>query len=449
MRHLAEYVDESFAGMPEQVYRNVRIAVTDFFGVAMAALGEPVFRCVLEYVRETGKGPVPLPGCGDTASAQQAALAWGTLGHALDYDDISAVMIGPPSVVLVPVLASVGFERNCSGKEWMEAYIAGYEAMAAVAAAAADAEYARGWHTTSAIGIFGAAVAACRLMGLSREQTEHALGIAASLASGLRANFGSMTKPLHAGWAASSGVFAAKLAEKGFESSPAALESAQSYSAVYAGLSEPVPAGGKRHIQDGIIIKLYPCCGFSSRLVDCSCQIREMDGFAPERVESVVCRISPQADRVLRYTDPEDGNQAKFSLEYCTAQALLHGQLKIGHFADGYVQKAGSHGGLRDKIRREVIGELKDAPFDRQWTEVIVRLAGGKTLKSRVDMPKGYPQNPLSDKEFREKFADCLEHGGRGKQSGDLFERLMRFDDAVSVAALVRELASPQHRVAG
>ncbi len=438
---LTEWIYDEFADLSDKARNTVSICAVDFFAAALAALEEPAYRHLIAYIKDTSKGSIPLPGMQETTNAQQAAMALGTLGHALDYDDISSVLIGHPSVVLMPVIYALGYEQNSSGKQMMDAYTAGYETMAQIAANSAGAQYVKGWHTTATIGVFGATAAACRLLSLNRSDAMHAMGLAASLASGIRGNFGTSTKPLHAGWAAGNGIFAAKLAAKGFDASLQALNSQQSYFHIFSGTNK-VHRVSKRFIEEGIIIKPYPSCGYTTRAIDCAIKIREIDDFHADSIKSVTCFISPSTDKVLCYPDPQDGMQAKFSLEYCTALGLLTGPMNNWHFAGGFAESKAAAQELMSKISREIVENLRNASYGEQVLGLKIEMQNGQQFEAAVKSAKGYPENPMSEEDLKEKFMGCMNPRWDRQSRLALYEQSRGFFSTAQAVPLIDKMLS-------
>src|SRR5215472_16756351 len=215
----------SFEAMPAEVIDRARAGVIDTVGVILAGRDEPVTRIAAELVAEDGAAPVASHlGTTLMTSPEAAALLNGVAGHALDYDDVSASLTGHPSVVVLPAALAAAELMGASGAALLAAYVAGVEVTAKLGLAIGPAHYRMGWHATSTLGTLGAAMAAGTLLRLDAERLTNALAIAVSMASGSRQNFGTMTKPLHAGHAARCGVAAARLAGRGLTGDPTALE---------------------------------------------------------------------------------------------------------------------------------------------------------------------------------------------------------------------------------
>src|SRR3989338_592725 len=245
---LAEFVVKtSFEDCPSEAIAGVRRAALDPLGVTLAGASEPAARLVRRVVRaEGGTRLATVIGTRLVTAPGWAALANGTAGHAHDFDDTSFALMGHPSVPLLSSALAAGEAEMADGRAVVLAYVVGFEVGAALGTAVNPAHYTRGWHATSSIGPLGCAAAAARLLRLDVEQTRHDLALAASHASGLKENFGSMTKPYHAGHAARSGVLAAQLAREGFTASAVALEGRPGDAAAVRAPPPPHPAPAPR-----------------------------------------------------------------------------------------------------------------------------------------------------------------------------------------------------------
>jgi len=234
-------VNTSASQFDHAVIEKSKEAFLDWIGVALAGAGEETSRIILDYIKmENCSQQASIIGTGIKSSAANAALAMGTMSHAVDFDDVLWPMRGHPSVTLLPAIFSLGEFKGIGGTKSIEAFVTGFEVEALIGIATADPHYQKGWHTTNTIGTIGAAAAGAKIIGLSFEQTRNALGIAASMSSGLRSNFGTMTKPLHAGTAARNGVFAALLAESNFTANPDILETKMGFADVFCGSSHNI-----------------------------------------------------------------------------------------------------------------------------------------------------------------------------------------------------------------
>jgi 2-methylcitrate dehydratase PrpD len=432
-------------------------AVVDTVGVTLAAGREETVKAISRSYR----GRLPAGPCrvltggllpaGTTTQAAQAALLNGTAAHALDYDDVADSMKGHPSAVLVPTALAVGEEVGASGTAVLGAICAGFQIECALAdGLGIESHYSRGWHSTSTIGTVAAAAIASRLLGSSPATTRCALGIAGSMAAGSRQNFGTMTKPLHAGLAASNGILAAVLAGSGLTADPDQLEAPLGYFSLYGG--EPFHAerleetlwGEWAIVARGLNVKRYPSCYDTARTADAALWIALK--LRPEQISEVSITLEPGGLRPLIHHRPQTGLEGKFSLEFVAATALLDGKISLATFTDESVRRPA----VRELISRIRIGEQRVPPLGGpEWTQSysVVRAVdrSGAVVECRRDDPLGHARRPLSEAELAEKFADCLVHAGQDLDTSALFHKLRNLRSHPSVRDLGDLLATTDY----
>ncbi|MBI3636912.1 MAG: MmgE/PrpD family protein [Candidatus Rokubacteria bacterium] len=337
---LAEFVTKtSLDDCPAGALEAVRRAALDSVGVMLAGAAEPVARIVREVAR--AEGGVPLAtviGSRLRTSTTWAALANGAAGHAHDFDDTSFALMGHPSVPLFAAVLAAAEAVPADGRAVALAYLLGFEVGATLGQAVTRAHYARGWHATATIGTVGCAAAVARLHGLDAGEKMHALAIAASLASGLKENFGSMTKPYHAGHAARNGVLAALLAREGMTGSVTALEGPQGYLRAFGSDRPALDAldGLGRHwhvVTSRVAVKPYPSCALTHSAIDSLLELRQRHGLAPEQIAEVEVGVNQGTPAVLMHPEPVTALQRKFSLQFCAAAALADGRVDFASFA--------------------------------------------------------------------------------------------------------------------
>lgn len=412
-QRLAEFVASAQSEtIPPTARDQARRALLDTLGVTLAGSREDASRIAADLVREQrGAGEAAVFGHGFSATASEAALVNGVSAHALDFDDVSMSMRGHPSVPLMPAVLALGEKLASSGREVIDAFVLGFEVECKLGLVIGASHYALGWHATSTFGTLGAAAACARLLQLDAERTRTALGIAASLASGVRRNFGSVTKPLHAGWAARNGVVAATLAERGFTGDAEALEGE-------SGFLRAASGGGRLNsralsrlgdpwkiLSPGIGVKLYPCCYATHRAIDAALDIRTAGGPHYSNIGRVQVTVSGGTLMPLRRTLPSTGLEGKFSMEYCIAATLIDGRIGLASFTDQAVQRPEV---MKLMKRIAVIEERRRAQFPIGGRAIVSVDTFGKINHTRVvETPRGDPQNPLSWEELCEKFRDC------------------------------------------
>lgn len=447
-RQVAEWV-ATFDGerMPAVVLDRARSAVVDTVATILAGVEEPPSSIAAAVVAEDGCAPVATGlGTGLRTSMEGAALLNGISGHALDYDDVSTSATAHASVVVVPAVLAVAEATGATGRALLEAYVAGFEVLAKLGLAMGTEHYLRGWHATSTLGTLGAAMGAGRLLGLDADSLTDALAIAASEAGGLRQNFGSMTKPFHAGHAARSGVHAARLAARGLRGDPAALEGPAGFFAVLGlGCASPErlgPSLGNPYdlAAVGLSVKRYPCCYATHRAADAVLELRDGHRIRPEQVEAVRVTVPAGGLAPLAHHRPLTGLEGKFSMEYVVAAALLDGCVGLDTFSDAMVRRPEVLA-LEERIEVREDGSIRGVrtPVDGGYVEVAIRTADGVRAACRVEEAAGSPGRPLSASELEEKFRACARGLGHERVERAL-RALARLEDLPDVRTLVRDL---------
>ncbi len=450
IEQLAAYVTgESFDKLPEAARGAARRAILDTLGVMLAGSVEPTAERVRELIaHRRGPGEATVAGTGLRAGVEDAALANGTAAHALDYDDLQQSLSGHPSVPVLPAALALAEREHASGAALVAAFVAGVEVEAKLGRALNPGHYETGWHATSTLGVFGAAAAAARLLGLPPERTAHALAIAASLASGLKANFGTDVKPLHAGHAARSGLEAALLARAGFTANPRALEHDDGFGAAYGRGGAPawdlVTAGlGAPHevVDPGIGVKRYPACASTHQALDATLALSEEHAVDPAAVEAVECGVYYLAPHQLIHERADTPLEGKFSMAYCVAVALLDRAVGLAQFTEERVRRADVQA-LMPRVRMFVHPEqtTRDC-LPTRFSEVTITLRDGQRLARRVGLAKGQPRNPLTDDELAAKFRDCAARVLPAGQADQVIAAVHGLDAMADAGALARLLA--------
>ena len=445
---LAEFVVKtSLRDCPEGAIVQVRRAALDTLGVMLAGAGEPAATSVRAVVRaESGLPLCTVIGTSLRTAPTWAALANGTAGHAHDFDDTSFALMGHPSAPLLAAALAAAEAEPAGGAAVVLAYLVGFEISAGLGLALNPGHYTRGWHATSSIGTLGCAAATASVLGLDAETTRHALGIAASLASGLKENFGSMTKPFHAGHAARNGVFAAVAAREGLTASDAALDGRQGYAAAFGAAAlerDAFEALGQRWqvLASGIAVKPYPSCALTHSAIDALLGLRARHGVRPDQVAAVEVGVNRVVPDVLRHTAPTTGLERKFSMQFCAAAALATGRVDLASFADGPVADAGTRE-LMERVRMVVDPALPDGLEQHAWTRVTVRLHDGRALASPPRGAAGHPDQPLSDAQLRDKFRACAVPVLGADEADGVATQLGHLEDIPDIRALTARLAT-------
>ncbi len=445
-------VNTAYEDLPDAAVQYAKMSIVDGIGTCIAGSESPAGRIITDYAREGDSRPeATVISKGFKTGAPEAALANGTMMHALDYDDCAENFLGHPTTVILPAVLALGESTGISGKEALLSYILGYEVGSKIGSGMGSAHYDAGWHPTSTIGALAAVIAATRILRLDVPQTRTAIGIAASLASGLRQNFGTMTKPLHAGNAARNGVFAALLAQKGFTSDQGILENPLGFARVFSGTVE---ADLKKMISnlgapfeivsDAPIIKLYPSCRATAGCIDAILHLVRRHNIGADDVGEVECRTSPHTPTVLIHSRPQTALEGKFSLQYCMAIAIVDREVGLGQFTDDKVQNAQIQK-LITKVRYTHPPEIGSASADsmRGRVEVAVRLKNGTEFSKPVEAAKGDPRNPLSQEEMESKFLDCARLVFSPQDARRCLDNILQLEHIRDISELMKLLYNP------
>jgi 2-methylcitrate dehydratase PrpD len=409
---LAKFVSSlSYESIPPKAMETVKIAVRDCLGVALAGSREEDAKICAEIARqENAKEETSVIGQRFKTSPLNAALANGTAAHALDFDH-SFTLMGQPTAPIIPAIFALGESLGASGRRMIEAYVAGYEVTAKLVHSLRDSTH-DGWHAPSTLGSFGAAAGCGKLLGLSVAQVEMALGITASMAGGVVANFGTMTKPLHVGLGARNGVLAAKLARGGYTANAKAIESGFGFYQVLhqdAPIDEqPIEEIGRSFslLSDGLRIKPYPCGGLTHQVIDAVLEFRADHGLSPEMIEAVdVDVVKHTFDRIV-FRVPQTGIQGKFCMPYLVSRAISDGRIGLDIFTDEAVrdQKVLK---LAERVQMRLDTNLKKIDPAGRPCRVTVRLKNGQSYTREAQHAKGGPEFPMTEAELEAKFFDC------------------------------------------
>jgi len=373
-----------FESLPDEIAELTRQCLLDWLGVTIAGARQPLVQILVDETADQGGHPqATLIGRSTKVSTRQAALVNGAASHALDYDDVNWTLQGHPSVAIIPGLLGLAEHRRASGKDFIAAFVAGYETACKVGRLVSPSHYQRGFHATSTVGAIGAAAACASLLQLDPDKTAHAFGIAATRAAGLKSMFGTMCKPLHAGSAAENGLLAALLAARGFDSRKDVLECAQGFAdtqsdgpSVEAALKRP-RAG--YYLRENLF-KFHAACYLTHSAIDCCARLRHEAGLRPSDVSEVVVQADSGVGGVCNIQEPDSGLEAKFSLRLTSAFALAGidtasiTSYSAENCADPLLVS------LRDKVRVE---------FQSGWpatrTAVAIGLSDGRCLRAEHD----------------------------------------------------------------
>ncbi|MEJ8572367.1 MmgE/PrpD family protein [Microbaculum marinum] len=443
-RQAADFVASiTYEAIPDRLTDAAKSGMTDCVAVTIAGCEEEAVRLVAGIVSPAAgiDGAAPLIPSGDLYSAPDAALVNGVAGHALDYDDVG--MDGHPSAAMTPAILAEGWALGVSGQRALAAYVAGYELWALLKALEPGIMHERGFHPTAVMGTISAAGACAVLHGLDAERAGHAIGIAASLASGLVANFGTMTKPLHAGRTAQNGVIAARLAQAGFTAAPDILEHRTGFMMAHSASGTPDIADrdhglGRtwRMAELGINIKGYPLCYCTHRAIDAMLDIVNDNDLKPDDVREIRVGAGTPELLILRNHTPKTGLEAKFSMEFAMASSLVARRVGIAELSDGFVARPEVIGAM-EKVKLAAIhdglGGLPDAPPDTVEVETV---SGQVLTHAPVQYARGSWQLPLDRDGLKAKFRDCVTGRLPVPQSDGLFGAMMALEEIADLKEL-------------
>ncbi len=446
-RTFAQFVaDNHGRPFPEQARRLAVDGVTDAVSCMLAGAAQPVAAAMRQVIalsaEPTHTMAVPCPATGGYTTPADAAFYGATITHALDYDDVNHPGFAHPSTLIVPALLALSPAAEASGQDLITAYICGVEMLGKLGGLVNPGLFEVGWHPTPALGPIAVATAAASLLRLSTAQTVAALSIAASAAGGLRANFGTMTKPLHAGQASRAGVVAALLASQGFSAADDAFGHQFGYFSLFG--ATPQESGGYtvRPGQDleilserGLEIKPYPACAAGQAAIEAGLRLhRELAGRG---VRQVIVRTGQPTMLAMIHGTPSTPLEAKFSLPYCLAQAIVAGWCVLGSFSQASIKDPDIL-----QVLERVQVEVDDGRRRDYYFGVSVRAEAddGSVVTADVPRAKGTVGRPMSEADTAAKFRDCAMGSLSEDAVAPLLAMLRSLDAPAPAAALGRQL---------
>lgn len=444
-KQLAEFIAGlDFSSIPTETAHQVKLAFLDGIGCAFYGLSTPWGAIVADLAKERGQRPeATVIGAGFAADLEYAVMANGTLIHSFDFDDYHNAKLHPAAAVS-PAALAVAEKDGLSGQQLLIALVAGYETMIRISLGTGpNASRLRGWHLTGTCGTFGAAAAAAKLKEFDANLTQNALGLAGTQSSGLWAfnADGAMSKRLHPGRAAQSGILAIMLAGKGFTGPGQILETVDGgfcratsddyhLEIIVDGLGEYFEAGR-------VCIKPYACCGSIHSAIDAALALRRENKIEPGQID----HVNVYGSNVVKVQTGWDYHpttvlQAQMSIKYSVAAALIDGQVLISQFSEEKIRDEQMIA-LANLIKFIVDPEM-DALYPKKFcNEVEVVLKDGISHRCRVDDPKGSPMCPLTDDEVFSKFRDLANIAGKSAQADAIIDRVMRLEELKDVRDLM------------
>jgi 2-methylcitrate dehydratase PrpD len=443
-RYLSAKVAEFSAGFdlksaPAAAVERTRVAFIDTIGVMLAGSQEGAAKIIRDIVRlEGAKSAAIVVGSALRTSPQLAALANGVSSHALDFD--LSYLQGQLTASLIPALLPLAESLNATQAELVTAYIVGFEVASRLSRSNPNHNGGGAWHATGTIGTIAAAVASARILKVPAVAIPDVIGIAVSMASGVNANYGTMTKPLHTGHAARNGIVAAMLGSRGFTANAAAIEGRGGFAQTFArGLEwnpQPFSDLGRTYdlAENGFRLKRYPCGGVVHTAIDAALIIRDKLGPATAEISAIHAGISKYAADRAKPDYPADTEAAKFNLHYVVGYSLAHGVPKLDAF----------EAAARNDARVKALAQMVTAAIDPEFTDarenyptrLKVMLKDGRTFEEMRYQASGARQFPMSQAQIEEKFLDCAAHAVSKNTANAILAVLKRVGERPSLREL-------------
>ena len=405
-------VNPTYEDIPPEAIRVANESCFDVIGVILAGSAQPAGEIIKKYVTDQGAAPqATVLSTGEQSSVANAAFANGTMGHALDFDDFGG--FGHPTVAIFPALLAIGEHSGATGRDLLEAYVVGCEVGLALQHATKYKQMDKGFHSTAVIGRLACTAACAKLMKLDHDQTVMALGMAGSMASGLIHNFGTMTKPLHAGLTCRDGVTAAQLAQRGLTAGDQIIEHPFGFATTVLGegiydLDDMAENLGKPYrVQDALMIKKYPCCGGNHAMLDSLFSLMRDNNFTHEDVASAEVDQSYYSV-VMLYQDPDDELKGKFSAKFNVAAALVDGEIAVDTFTQEKIADPTINETM-GKVRTRVMAKSEEMlTRSEDGHKVKITLKDGRVFEhvtARADI-LGSQKNPWGFDSIKSKFQE-------------------------------------------
>jgi 2-methylcitrate dehydratase PrpD len=416
--------------------------ITDGLAVMLAgSRTECAKKLAIYALEEPRRLTSTLIGFRDKTSPSLASLVNGASGHADDYDDTQLAsspdriygLLTHPTVPVLAAALAVGEQMSCSGKDLVNAFITGFEVECKMAEAINPIHYRRGFHTTATMGAFGSFAAASTLVGLSEKELRYGIGITSSLTSGIRVNFGTMTKPLHAGMAAMNGVTAVNLAKKGFTADLNALDGQWGFFQVFGDGYDDEKIRGKLGnpysiVDPGATLKMYPCGSLGQPSMDMMLEMVNEYNLTPDNVKEVRLYAGPNILEPLRYQRPVNELEAKFSLQFGLSSIMLKRKAGLREYTDEYVNS---------QLVQEMISRVKtihDPEIAKMGTEkmrsvIEVERVDGSVIRRLAEDARGTPEKPLREEDVYSKFMDCSSFVLNEDESRTLYKEIKKITE--------------------
>lgn len=462
-------LDLRLEDLPTRAVSTARLRILDTLAVALAGSRERCTFIALDAIREVGGRPAAtVLAHGEGAAAPDAAFVNGVSAHALEFDDITSSAVTHTSACAVPATLALVEARGGSGRAFVEGYVVAFEVSTRLGWGMVDHLLPRGWHPNGVLAAIGCAAAGARLLGADLDQTRAAMGIGASCSSGIRKNVGTMTKPFHMGHGARNGVLAAMLAARGYtadldilDETPSDLQlqggrpgeghGRFSFPATFVGPGNYDSAAMVRGLgevyelaTDSTITRFNPGSTFPRGAIDEAIALVTRHGIRPEDVERVDVGVTPLCLAIAPYGRPTTGLNARFSVPFSVAVAILDRRAGLRQFTDERVAQADVQA-LLDRVHVYVPDEYaavtdgwRHDPLTPISARVVITLSDGRVLRGERHTTKGYPGAPPTWQDVVDKYAECAE----GILSADQTQRTVAMVGEIERLADVRRLVA-------
>jgi len=444
---LARFVVESRReAIPAPVIHEAKRALLNWAGCALGGCRDETVDTALAALAEfSGPAQATLLGRGERMDILSVAAINALSSNILDFDDTHLRTVIHPTVPVAAALLALAERSRATGAQFLHAFILGVEVECRVGNAVSPEHYNAGWHVTSTCGVFGAAAACGKLLGLDARQMAWALGIAANVASGLTGAHGSMTKSWNMANAARNGLLAALMAQKGYTSTEHGLEGERGFTRVLAqrrDLDELVRGLGDTWELSQNTYKPYPCGIVAHPVIDGCLALRDEPGVRPDSIERIELHVHPLVRMLMGNPTPRTGLQAKLSVQHCAAAAFIHGQVGVREFTDVCVSDPAVLA-LRARVTL-----VEDAAMPKESAGITLRLAGGVVLERRIAQATGSLEKPLSDAALEKKFCALAQWGWPGCDTRRFIELVWSLDRQADAGAFARAAAPPPDQAA-
>ncbi len=451
-RRFARFVvDTRFADLPPELTVLGKKSILDGIGLMFAGSAGSIGPVSRAYLQSLGfsRGDATVVGSSIRVPARFAAFANGVGIHADDYDDTQLAvapdrvygLLTHPTAPCLGAALAVAESKGASGRDLLLAYHLGTEVECKIAESIAPRHYEDGFHSTGTCGTFAAAAAVMKLHGADAGACARALSIAASQSSGLRENFGTMTKPFHAGHAAEAGVLAGDLALLGWTASDQILEAPNGFFHAAGGGYDPKALNLAKpwtFISPGVSIKPFPSGSLTHPAMTALMRLVAENNIQPSQVERLNIGTNKNMPNALIHHHPTDGLQGKFSMEFCLASILLYRRAGLNEFTDEVVLRPEVQAMIQ-RIKFEVNPEAEAAGYNRMLSIIEIKLTDGRTVSGRAEVAKGNPADPMSFDDVAAKFDDCARFANwPAAKTSAIIESVRKLEDLADVRTLTK-----------